>query len=109
MADMKVGTLRLRSVRFKNGGELRLLPTQTREDDVRFVRERVERVIDTHTGRIAGVALVVWAPDNSSTVTLSVNDSSKIPSIMVPDFVRNRLLAERIESWTLDDIAAGVE
>lgn len=106
---MKTSTLRLRAVRFKNGGEIRVLPQNTREDDIRFVRERVERVIEVHNGRVAGMAVVVWAPDNSSTVTLTVNDSSKIPSIMVPDFVRNRLLAERIESWTLEDIARGVE
>ena len=31
-------------------------------------------------------------------------DGNRIPAILVPDFVRNRLLARQIEKWTLEDL-----
>lgn len=101
---MKTSTLRLRRVRYKNGKQIEVFRSPTPEDDRRFVEARIREVLDGHNDRIAGVAIVVWAPDSGSTALMSVNNSSAIPSILVPDFVRNRLLAERIEAWTIDAI-----
>lgn len=100
----KTSTLRLRRVRFKDGRTLDVFRSPSAEDEHRFVREKVAEVLAVHSGRIAGMAFVVWEPDCSSTCVVSVNDSSTIPSILVPDFVRNRLLADRIERWTLDTV-----
>ncbi len=99
---MRTSVPRLRSVRFKDGrAPLRVL----RGDDYAVIaRRRVDRVMAALDGRVAGMAIVVWGPDGASVAGMTVTPISKIPSILVPDFVRNRLLAECIESWTLDSI-----
>jgi hypothetical protein len=56
----------------------------------------------TRAGSLAS-RFVAWGPDNASVATLSSNDLSKIPSILVGDFVRNRLLAYTIERWVSED------
>lgn len=48
---------------------------------------------------IAGYAFVVWGSDNASTADLQCGIRSKIASIAVPDFIRNRLLAKKREDW----------
>lgn len=53
---------------------------------------------------VAGFALVAWGPDGSSVAEMQVSKASNIPSMLVPDFVRNRLLAQKIEDWTLDEV-----
>lgn len=101
----KIGTLRLRSVRMKSGGgEIRVMHGPTAQSDARHVSGRIERLIEVHDQRIAGFAIVVWAPSGASTALTSVNEASKVPAIMVPDFVRNRLLADTIERWVRDDV-----
>lgn len=94
--------LRLRSVRYKDGrGDLRVIHTRTVADDRADVEYFVRRVLDVHAQRIAGYAIVVWAPDQSSTADLGGLPGNTVPTIMIPDFVRNRLLAEKIEMWTV--------
>ena len=53
---------------------------------------------------LAGFALVIWDKDNFSTAYVTANELSKIPTIVVGDFVRNRLLAETIERWTREGL-----
>ena len=103
MTEPKVARMRIRAVRFKDGGEVRLLRTPSVEDDKRFVEKRIKAALATHQDRVAGFAFVVWGPDNGSAALLSVNDLSKIPSILAGDFVRNRLLASTIEGWTMEN------
>lgn len=105
--EPRVARIRIRSVKFKSGGEIRLLRLPDPEDARRFAENRAKKVIDAYQGLVAGFAFVVWGADGGSTALVSVNEASNIPSIMVPDFVRNRLLAERIEAWTLDTLAGG--
>lgn len=101
MSEPKVARLRLRSVKLKSGGgEIRVLHGTTRDDEARYAEDRLKKVIAAHDERIAGFAMVVWAPDGASTALTVVNETSKMPSILVPDFVRNRLLADTIERWT---------
>lgn len=64
-------------------------------------------VFRKHGDNVAGFALVIWGSDGGSTCDAQVADGSSIPTILVPDFVRNRLLAQRIEQWTLDDFREG--
>lgn len=49
---------------------------------------------------IAGFAIVVWDKNSESTADLE-NFSGHIPSGLIPDYVRNLLLAERLESWAV--------
>lgn len=109
MAETRVARTRIRAVRFKSGGEVRLLRLPTREDTIHYAKKRVGQAIDSLPDRIAGFAVVVWGADNGSVSLISVNEGSKIPSILAPDFVRNRLLASQIETWTLESLSGEAE
>jgi len=92
----------IRRVRFKSGGEVHLLqPTQDRGRA--HVERQVRDCLDM-TDDVAGAAFVVWSADGGSTASIYTSSASRIPSILVPDFVRNRLLAMKIIDWTIDDI-----
>lgn len=98
--------LKLRSVKLKTGGgEIRMLPANPDAAlDRAYVMRRVGQVVETLDGPVAGFAVVVWGPDNKSTALMNVAANSKMPLMMIPDFVRNRLLADQIERWTIADI-----
>ena len=61
-----------------------------------------EEIVKDYGKNIAGFALVVWG-SNATSVAMLESDG-RIPSILVPDFVRNRLLARQIERWTIQEI-----
>lgn len=97
---------RLRSVRLKDGGaEVHVM----RGGDPRagFALERCRAVVSQHLrdgAEIAGFAVVVWGTFGESTCCMHCEDGRPFPSILAPDFVRNRLLADRIERWTLETV-----
>lgn len=93
--------LRLRSVRFKDGRTFTVLRPEQNYDR-RIVESGVREVLDQHSVDFAGYAFMVWGMDGSSTCDLQTK--SNIPSILVPDFVRNRLLGMKIEEWILKDL-----
>lgn len=98
---------RIGRVKLKGGADLKVFPG-LENTDRRYVEKDVRGVLDSHMrsadARIAGFAFVVWDVDGTSTCIASVNDGSTIPAILVPDFVRNRLLPDRIERWTIDTV-----
>jgi len=59
------------------------------------------QVISSFGTDLAGFAVVAWGRDLESCAD-ACNFDGRIPAILIPDFVRNRLLAQRIEAWTLD-------
>jgi hypothetical protein len=93
--------LRLRSVRLKAGGEIRVLPNSDTSTD--YKRKAIE-ALDALSEPIVGVALVAWSEHNGSVAQMNVSPQSRIPFILVPDFVRNRLLANGIEHWTRETL-----
>lgn len=55
----------------------------------------------TYDGReVVGFALVMWDSDGGSDAVLRAYPGSNIPSIAMPDFVKNRLLAQKIMEWS---------
>ena len=77
MREHKIGTLRLRSIRPKNGGaEIRVLHGQSREDSIRFAEKRVGRALNAFPDRLVGFALVAWGADNGSVALITVNEGS---------------------------------
>lgn len=94
----------MRRVRFKDGRpDLHVLNSPTKQSDRADIEWHIKRTLDAHDDRIAGYAIVVWAPDGASTADIR-STGNTVPGIMVPDFVRNRLLAEKIEQWTIKDL-----
>lgn len=67
------------------------------------MRAKCEEMIGAQK-KIVGFAIVAWGPDGGSCSSTEISDGSMIPSIMVPDFVRNRLLAERVIAWTMEEV-----
>ena len=95
---------RIRSVTHKASGfrvvRLSTGPERTYAAVMREVRECARQMIED--GRdIAGIALVLWDADGASSAVLKAYPGSSLPSIAAPDFVRNRLLAEKIGEWAV--------
>lgn len=71
------------------------------------IEQRIRTVLDAHGPDICGFALVVWDSRGTSTADAAVKQPENgvaIPPILIPDFVRNRLLGEQIEQWAVDKI-----
>lgn len=82
----------LRIVRLSSG------PERTRRTILAETREMIDGMMSD--GRpVVGFALVVWDSNGSSDAACRAYPGSQIPGIAVPDFVRNRLLAEKILEW----------
>jgi hypothetical protein len=93
-------TLRLRSVRFKNGGEVRLLRPKV---DV-SVRESFDRTVERAKGlgrpeEMAGFAIVTWSRDGRAFVNFQNGSASPIMAGQVSSYVRDVLLAETGARW----------
>jgi len=106
---MNIARTRIRNVRLKPVDNV--APIAAAVDlDRRYIEQDIRDVLDAHSGAgfgsndFAGYAIVVWSRDGSSTCSARCNEHSQIPTALVPDFVRNRLLADRIERWTSDAI-----
>jgi hypothetical protein len=93
--------VRIGKVTLKRDGPVVLLhrPTNNRQ----MADDYIRRCLDAQGTDIAGFAFVAWGSDMRSVAELQVWENS-IPSAVVPDFVYNRLFAERIESWTLETL-----
>jgi hypothetical protein len=83
----------LRIVRLSSG------PERTRRAILTETREMIDGM--KADGRpVVGFAMVMWAADGSSDAACRAYPGSNIPSIAVPDFARNRLLARKIGEWS---------
>lgn len=99
----KTAAVRIGRVTLKGGADLRILrgggdPQRARIDGL------VRGALDGMGAGIVGFAFVIWGDDNGSVAIGENFDGNRIPAILVPDFVRNRLLARQIEKWTLEDL-----
>ena len=95
----RVARLRIRSIRMKNGGAtVRILQHDNHQDAI-SVREWVDDCIMAQNDDIAGFAFVIWGKDGGSTCAVKTNSRSRIPGILVPEFVKSRLSAEQILDW----------
>lgn len=93
---------RIRSVRDKASGFiLHRLQDRTDAARVSFLRDMRSQVTAMQSdGRpIVGYAVVLWDADGGSNASLVAGQGSSIPSIAMPEFVKNRLLAAKIQDW----------
>lgn len=93
---------RIGRVRMKDSGfeivRLHDGPERTRRAILRETREMLDDM--TEDGQpVVGFAMVMWNSNGASSAVCRAYPGSCIPSIAVPDFVRNRLLASKIEEW----------
>jgi hypothetical protein len=93
---------RIRSVRYKGSGFVLHRLEQPIEKARRALMQETAQMVDEfhRDGRVmVGYALVIWDASTASSATIRCGAGSTIPSIAMPDFVRNRVLAAKIEEW----------
>ena len=96
---------RIRSVRHKESGfVLHRLEQPVEKARRAIMRETADMIDGFHSEgpAVVGFALVIWDADGGSSATVRAGAGSTIPSIAMPDFVRNRLLAAKINEWGKD-------
>lgn len=97
-------TLRLRRVRFKDGRTLEVL--RPKQFDPMALADEVKKTVVDHCQNSIGpfgCAVVCWSVDMVTTGRVW-NSATPLPGILVPDLVRNVLLGNKIEAWTLDTL-----
>lgn len=78
---------RIRSVRFKNGGEVRLLEAPREIEHRRMtgeLRACVERSVEAHQGQLAGFALVCWSADGTAGASVHIAPTSPYVRMAIP-------------------------
>ena len=103
----KSARVTIRTVRFKSGGEVRLL-RQPVVDPVRASAERSLRtMMDAHSDtRPAGYAMVVWDTEGGSQAAFWSGPGPTWPvaTALIPDYARARLLLAIASQWVNEDI-----
>ena len=93
---------RIRTVRDKKTGfTLHVLRSEADSSRIAFLRDArtlVDKFRDG-AGSIAGFAVVLWDAELQSNAMLRASERSQIPSIAMPEFIKNRLLTAKIEEW----------
>ena len=78
---------RIRAVRFKRGGEVRLLPSK-REATARkvaaWLRNELEVAIDNHGDSLVGAALVIWTADGDCGSAVRNTSASPVAHSAIP-------------------------
>jgi len=97
---MKQSTLRIRRVRFKSGGEVRVLPPSDFREKRYFLFD-AKTIADIQKD-IAGYAIVAWGRDLSVTSTSFSGPRSLIPPMLVPELIAEELRSDRIEKRTIE-------
>lgn len=80
---------RIRAVRFKRGGEVRLLPSPREalgRDVSGWLRKELEIALECHGGNLVGGAIIVWTCDGDSGAAVRNTTASPFPNTSVPNF-----------------------
>ena len=99
---MKASTLRLRAITEKKTGRRIEVLTQS-DHPHREVYEEIDQCLSNHGDDCAGYAFIVWDSHNVSTAAIIVSDDSKIPEIMVPEFLKARADAYVLQKWSREN------
>lgn len=94
---------RIKSIRPKNGSaKVIIFPDSSVKDRIGCLR-RVRDILDNLSAPMAGAAFVVWDANLQSGGFIAASARSRIPSIAMPEFIKNRLIAAKIEEWGNDE------
>lgn len=96
---------RIRTVRFKNGGSIRLLPPLADPGKESYKRIAPE-VVDGFARPIAGYAIIVWDTGAYARVTTKTFQGCPIPRQLIPDYVRGVVMESNISEIIEEDIKA---
>ena len=103
MPETRTSIPRIRAVRFKAGGEVRLLknPREGKSRELEAdLYDAADELIETHKDKIAGFALVMWTADGDAGGHLRNTQFSTLPHSALPeltaDVIRRILVADQI-------------
>lgn len=99
---------RIRAVRFKSGGEVRLLRSKREDISQWLVNElkiEANRITDYHLDKVAGFALVIWTADGDIGSALRNGETSQVPRSVLPSLVADAV--RRLETVTQINNAFG--
>ena len=85
---------RIRAVRFKAGGEIRVLPSaceQNHSKCLKLLTEAVETYRSLYAGEMAGYLLIVWDRKGQSSLSRQTTSSDPIGSALLPTFAAERV------------------
>lgn len=98
---------RIKSVRPKGkGAELVLFRSQAQlmdDSERRDVVRIIKQCLDNIDAPLAGFAFVAWDNKLASSARLATTDGGIIPVIALPDFIKNRLMGEKILDWMREE------
>ena len=90
----------IRKYRMKDSGLTVYRMPDTTQRDREYIEDKIRDVLDGHGHEIAGMVFMVWDKEMSSTCLHRVKRGCPLPEILIPDFVRERLMAEKIGEWS---------
>lgn len=94
---------RIRSIRPKDGSaKILVMPDHATEDRIACLR-RVREILDQQGRSLAGVAFVAWDSNMCSSAFIAAASHSRIPVMAMPEFIKNRLIAAKIEEWSNEE------
>lgn len=98
---MKTSIPRLRRVRFKDGRTIEVLRQPPKSRAVqKGLEQSVSRALESCVGdNMVGFALVCWAETGEVYVNYSNGDKSLVSGGMVPQYVKDILIAEQAARW----------
>lgn len=108
--------VRIKSVTFKDSGFKVLTLPPSRLDakpptrvTLEHAKRQLEGLFEGVDHKPVGVVMVVWDGEYASNCAVLQPNGPEwlpgmLPGILIPDFVRNRLLAQKIISWAIEDV-----
>mgnify|MGYP001613074587 CR=1 FL=1 len=100
---MKPSIPRLRRVRFKSGGEIRVLPNK-QNDILEKFKLSVRKCLDGEVApQMMAYAMVTWARDGRIYVAWNNSYGSGIPSGGIPQHTKDILMADLGAQWADSD------
>jgi hypothetical protein len=97
---------RIRAVRFKSGGEVRVLPSGREAKHAELaskIKRYAHRMTEIYAGELAGFIMVAWSVGGESSVGMVNSRFSPMNTSQLPSF-----LAERVSRAHGEDDAAGI-
>lgn len=101
MVAERIARTRISRIKFKSGGEIRVLPNRYDERPGR-VAERLKSMLDDVQRTLGGYVIVLWDGAGYSNTAVAVWHESQISTVLVPDYVKG-LVAEEIMERRIKD------
>lgn len=95
--------LRIRSIRPKDGSaEVRVLYSKDPDISERVATCGPRMLASAGTNQLVGYCLFAWRADGTAYSLRRAGNGNQIPAALLPDFIRNALLADTASDWAIE-------